>query len=61
MSAWCRTSPRDGDPVRLSMGGAELEAVIDRFAAGVVYVRLAKPKMQKAASRLPRRQKGAAG
>ena len=51
------TSPKDGDPVRVSMGGAELEAVIDRFAGGVLHVRLAKAKMQKAVGRPSVRRK----
>ena len=27
------TSPKDGDPMRVSMGGAEVEAIIGRFGA----------------------------
>jgi hypothetical protein len=53
-------SPKDGDPVRVSMGGAEVEGVIVRSAAGVLHVRLAKPKMQKADARTRARRKGKA-
>ena len=55
------TSPRDGEPVRVSMGGAELESVIDRFAGGVLHVRLPKGKMQKATAQTPARRRKAAG
>lgn len=54
------TSPKDGDPVRVSMGGAEVEGVIDRFAAGILHVRLPKAKMQKAVGRAPIRRRKAA-
>jgi hypothetical protein len=51
------TSPKEGDPVRITMGGAEFEGMIVRSAAGVLHVRLAKPKMQKADARIHRRGK----
>jgi hypothetical protein len=53
------TSPTDGDPVRVSMGGAEVEGVIDRFTGGVLQVRIAKRKMKKAAGRSTVRPKAA--
>ena len=53
------TSPKDGDPVRVSIGGAEVEAVIGRFEAGVLHVRLAKARIQKAVGRPSVRRKAA--
>jgi hypothetical protein len=41
-------SPKDGGPVRVSMGGAEIEDAIDRFASGILHVRLPKAKMERA-------------
>jgi hypothetical protein len=54
-------SPAEGDPVRISMGGAEVEGVIAGFKAGVLHVRLEKPKMQKAGARTTNRRNNAAG
>jgi hypothetical protein len=54
-------SPEEGAPVRIGMSGVEVEAVIAGFEAGVLHVRLAKPKMQKANTRVPRRRKKAVG
>ena len=51
------TSPKDGDSVRVSMGGAEVEGVIVGFETCVLHVRLEKPKMQKADARTPARRK----
>ena len=45
------TSPKGGDKVRVSMGGAEVEGVIDALTSGVLHVRLPKLKMQKADAR----------
>jgi hypothetical protein len=39
--------------VRIGMGGAEVEAVIVRVSVGVLHLRLAKPKMQKAEGLTP--------
>ena len=50
-------SPRAGEPVRIGLGGAEVEAVIVELANAVLYVRLVKPKMQKATGRRPLRRK----
>jgi hypothetical protein len=52
-------SPIAGEPVRISMGGAEVEGMIVKSEVGVVHVRLAKPKMQKAEARTPTRRKKA--
>jgi hypothetical protein len=54
------SSPEEGAPVRIGMSGAEVEAVIVRSSPGVLHVRLAKPKMQKADARTPARGKKAA-
>jgi hypothetical protein len=55
-------SPQEGEPVRISMGGAEVEAVTLKVAVGALHVRLAKPKMQKAdAPTRARGRKKAAG
>jgi hypothetical protein len=43
-------SPKEGEPVRITIGGAEVECVIVRSLVGVLHVRLAKGKMQKAVS-----------
>ena len=53
------TSPKDGDPVRVSMGGAEVVGVIDEVTSAVFHVRLPKLKMQKAQAGIPRRGKRA--
>jgi hypothetical protein len=40
-----RPLPREGQPARISVGGGvEVECVIVRLAAGVLYVRLAQPE-----------------
>jgi hypothetical protein len=52
-------SPHEGEPVRIGMGGAEVEAVILKAAVGVLHVRLAKPKMQKAVGRIPTHRESA--
>jgi hypothetical protein len=44
-------SPAEAEPVRVSMGGAEVEGVITGFASAVLHVRLPKAKMQKATKR----------
>jgi hypothetical protein len=53
------TSPKDGDSVRVSMGGAEVEGVVDRFTGGILHIRLPKAKMQRATRRTPARRKAA--
>jgi hypothetical protein len=49
--------PEKGGPVRVGMGGAEVEAVIAGSSVGVLHVRLAKAKMQKADTPRPARGK----
>lgn len=49
--------PREGEPVRIGIGGAEVEGMIARFESAVLYVRLAKPAMRKATGRKPARRK----
>ena len=43
-------SPKPGEPVRIGIGGAEVESVIVRYEAGVLHVGVAKA-MQKATGR----------
>ena len=52
-------SPEEGAPVRIGMGGAEVECVIVRSLVGVLHVRLARAKMQKAVGRTPAHRKSA--
>jgi hypothetical protein len=47
--------------VRVAMGGAEVEAVIVKVAVGVLHVRLARAKMQKAVSGTPAHRQSALG
>jgi hypothetical protein len=50
-------SPRESEPVRVCVSGAEIEGVIIEVAVGVLHVRLAKAEMQKAVNRTPAHRK----
>jgi hypothetical protein len=53
---------KEGEPVRVGVSGAEIEGVIIEVTVGVLHVRLAKAKMQKAVNRpLAHRQSTALG
>jgi hypothetical protein len=54
-------SPQEAEAVRVAMGGAEVEAVIVKVAVGVLHVRLARAKMQKAVSGTPAHRQSALG
>ena len=40
--------PKEGEPVRIGMAGAEVQGVIVELVSAVLHVRLSKLKMQKA-------------
>jgi hypothetical protein len=50
-----RSVTEGGDPVRIGLGGAEVEGVIVESAAGVLHVRVAKA-MRKATGRTVERK-----